>query len=216
LNMSHQAEPIAVIGSACRFPGNSNTPSKLWSLLSQPKDVLSKIPNDRFNPAGHYHPDGLHHGTTNVQESYFLRENIKAFDAQFFGMKAVEARTMDPQQRLLLESVYESLEHAGLPIEDLAGSKAGVFVGQMCEDWSIHLRRDPDKVPVYTATGTARSILSNRVSYFFNWHGPSMTIDTACSSSLVAVHLAVQSLRNGEAPIAVVCYSFCIVFRTFH
>ncbi|KAF2111197.1 hypothetical protein BDV96DRAFT_552325 [Lophiotrema nucula] len=197
------SEPIAIVGSACRFPGDSSSPSKLWDLLTNPSDVLSRIPNDRFNATGHYHPDGLHHGTSNVQDSYFLNNNIRQFDAQFFGIKAVEARTMDPQQRMLLEVVYEGLERAGMPIEDLGGSQTGVFVGLMCEDWEAHLRRDEDKIPVYTATGTARSIMSNRISYFFNWRGPSMTIDTACSSSLVAVHLAIQSLRSGEAPIAI-------------
>ncbi|KAH6673321.1 polyketide synthase [Halenospora varia] len=199
--MSH--EPIAIIGSGCRFPGESSTPSKLWDLLKEPRDVLSKIPNERFNPTGFYHPDGLHHATSNVTESYFLSENPRLFDAQFFGIKPVEANAIDPQQRLLIETVYESLEAAGIPIESLSKSNTSVFVGLMCEDYSIHLRRDPDITPIYTATGIARSIISNRISYFFDWHGPSVTIDTACSSSLVAVHQAVQSLRTGECGVAV-------------
>lgn len=172
--MSH--EPIAIIGSGCRFPGESNTPSKLWDLLKEPRDVLSKIPNERFNPTGFYHPDGLHHATSNVTESYFLSENPRLFDAQFFGIKPVEANAIDPQQRLLIETVYESLEAAGIPIESLSKSNTSVFVGLMCEDYSIHLRRDPDITPIYTATGIARSIISNRISYFFDWHGPSVTM----------------------------------------
>jgi hybrid polyketide synthase / nonribosomal peptide synthetase ACE1 len=112
---------------------------------------------------------------------------------------------MDPQQRLLLETVYESLEAAGIAIHHLRGSQTGVFVGNMGCDYSELVGQDLDAFPTYFAPGTARSILSNRVSYFFDWHGPSVTVDTACSSSLVAVHQAVQSLRLGEVPVAVAC-----------
>ncbi|KAK1839826.1 polyketide synthase peptide synthetase [Colletotrichum chrysophilum] len=196
-------EPIAVVGSACRFPGALDTPSKLWEFLRDPTDLLTKIPKERFNADAFYHPDGMHHGTTNVTESYLLREDVRLFDAGFFNIKPVEAHSIDPQQRVLMEVVYESLEAAGMPIESLAGSETGVYVGLMCEDYVDHLRRDIDTMPTYMGTGTARSIISNRISYFFDWHGPSMTIDTACSSSLVAVHQAVQLLRSGESNLAV-------------
>ncbi|CAG8976334.1 hypothetical protein HYALB_00005741 [Hymenoscyphus albidus] len=201
--VSSSDEPIAVVGIGCRFPGNSTNPSKLWDLLSEPKDVLTKIPVERFNPEGFYHPDGMHHGTTDVKESYLLSDDHRHFDAQFFNINPLEANSMDPQQRLLLETIYESLESAGLPLESLQGSPTGVFVGLMCEEYSNHLLRDPDTTPIYMATGTARSIMSNRISYFFDWHGPSMTIDTACSSSLVAVHQAVGALHAGESRVAV-------------
>lgn len=197
-------EPIAVIGSGCRFPGDSDSPSKLWELLRQPRDVLSTIPETRFNPEGFYHPDGLHHGTSNVKHSYLLNGDPFRFDAQSFGVKPVEANSMDPQQRLVLETVYEGLESAGLAINKLHGSDTAVYVGVMGGDYADMLNRDPDAFPMYFPTGTARSILSNRVSYFFDWHGPSMTIDTACSSSLVALHLAVRQLRSGESKVAVV------------
>ncbi|KAL2864256.1 uncharacterized protein BJX67DRAFT_383918 [Aspergillus lucknowensis] len=197
-------EPIAIIGSGCRLPGGSSSPSKLWELLRQPRDVLSTISNSRFNPEGFYHPDGLHHGTSNVKQSYLLTEDPFRFDAQFFGIKPVEANSLDPQQRLVLETVYEGLESAGLPISQLQGSDTAVYVGVMGGDYADMLNRDPDSFPTYFATGTARSILSNRVSYFFDWHGPSMTIDTACSSSLVALHLAVRQLRSQESKVAVV------------
>ncbi|KAL9121258.1 MAG: hypothetical protein Q9187_002183 [Circinaria calcarea] len=196
-------ESIAVIGSSCRFPGSANSPSKLWELLREPHDVLTTVPKDRFNPDGFYHPNGMHHGTSNVTESYFLQEDHRVFDAGFFNIKPVEAHSVDPQQRLLLETVYESLESAGITIEALSGSQTGVYVGLMCGDYSEHLQRDINSSPTYMPTGTARSIISNRVSYFFNWHGPSMTIDTACSSSLVAVHQAVQLLRSGDSEVAV-------------
>ena len=201
--MHQQGEPIAIIGSSCRFPGESDTPSKLWNLLRQPRDLLTKIPSDRFNAKAFYHPDPTHHGTTNVQESYFLSENPRQFDSQFFGIQPMESESIDPQQRMLLEAVYESISAAGQTMEGLRGSSIVVFVGLMCDDWSGILGRDWDALPTYAATGMARSIISNRVSYFFDWHGPSMTIDTACSSSLVVVHQAVQVLRSGESLVAI-------------
>jgi len=201
--MPQRGEPIAIIGSGCRFPGKSDTPSKLWELLHQPRDLLTKIPTDRFHAEAFYHPDPDHHGTTDVQKSYFLSEDPRQFDAQFFGIQPVEADSIDPQQRLLLETVYESICAAGLTLEGLRGSSTAVYVGLMCDDWSGMLVKDWDGFPTYTATGMARSIMSNRISYFFDLHGPSMTIDTACSSSLVAVHQAVQTLRSGESRVAV-------------
>ncbi|PWY66108.1 putative hybrid NRPS/PKS enzyme [Aspergillus heteromorphus CBS 117.55] len=196
-------EPIAIVGSGCRFPGESSSPSKLWELLKAPRDVQTEIPPTRFNPHAFYHPDNLHHGTSNVRHSYLLTEDHRHFDAQFFGIKPAEAHCIDPQQRLLMETVYESLESAGLRLEDLRGSETAVYVGLMCGDYADIVVRDPESFPMYLSTGTARSIMSNRVSYFFDWHGPSMTIDTACSSSLVAVHEAVQTLRAGRSRVAV-------------
>jgi hybrid polyketide synthase/nonribosomal peptide synthetase ACE1 len=196
-------EPIAIIGSGLRFPGSATNPSKLWELLRQPRDLLSKIPEARFNTESFYHPDPTHHGTSNVTESYFLDQDCRVFDAGFFNVKPVEVPAIDPQQRVLMETIYESLEAAGLSIESLAGSQTGVYVGLMCADYVDHLNMDMNALPTYTPTGTARSIMSNRISYFFDWHGPCMTIDTACSSSLVAVHQAVQLLRSKESDLAV-------------
>ena len=205
------SEPIAIIGSGCRFPGGSNSPSKLWELLREPRDVLSEIPSARFSAKGFYHPDGLHHGNSNVRHAYILSEDPRHFDARFFGIKEVEANATDPQQRILLETVYEGIEAAGLPMDSLRGSDTAVFVGLMCGDYEAMLLRDLDTVPTYHATGVARSIMANRISYFFDWHGPSMTIDTACSSSLVAIHQAVQSLRSGESRVAVAAGSNLIL-----
>lgn len=196
-------EPIAVVGSGFRFPGDANTPSKLWDLLREPRDVQSAIPEQRFNPDGFFHPANDHHGTSNIRHSYFLSEDHRQFDASFFGIKPVEANSIDPQQRILLEVVYESIEAAGLSMDTLRGSPTAVYVGLMCADYADLLGRDTSYFPTYFATGTARSIISNRISYFFDWRGPSMTIDTACSSSLVAVHQAIQVLRSGESRVAV-------------
>ncbi|KAI1637132.1 hypothetical protein F4809DRAFT_640890 [Biscogniauxia mediterranea] len=194
-------EPIAIIGSGCRFPGEANSPSRLWDLLLKPRDLLRKI--DRFNTDGFFHQDGRYHGAANVQHSYLLDEDVRLFDPGFFGIKPVEAESMDPLQRLLLETVYESLENAGIPLEQLQGSDTAFYAGIMATDYWDMLMRDLDTIPQYFATATHRSIIANRVSYLFDWHGPSMSIDTACSSSMLALHGAVQSLRNGESQVAV-------------
>lgn len=196
-------EPIAVVGSSCRFPGGITSPSKLWEVLCRTPDLLREIPPSRFNTKGFYHPDGDRHGSTNVTRSYLLEEDPAMFDSAFFNINMKEAVAIDPQQRLLLEIVYEALESGGFTIGRLQGSTTAVFVGLITTDYHEMQLRDIESAPTYLATGTARSISSNRISYFFDWKGPSVTLDTACSSSLVAVHMAVQSLRNGEVNVAV-------------
>nr|A0A0M4L8I7.1 RecName: Full=Highly reducing polyketide synthase aurA; Short=HR-PKS aurvA; AltName: Full=Aurovertin biosynthesis cluster protein A [Calcarisporium arbuscula]ALD83627.1 polyketide synthase [Calcarisporium arbuscula] len=190
-------EPIAIIGSGCKFPGSSTSPSRLWDLISKPKDVASKPPADRFNIDGFYHPNPTNLLTTNAKESYFISENVRAFDNTFFNIAANEATSLDPQQRLLLETVYESVEAAGLRLEALRGSSTGVFCGVMCADWEAVVGLDK-VVPEYAISGLARSNLANRISYFFDWNGPSMSIDTACSSSMVALHQGITALQSGE------------------
>ncbi|KAJ1323526.1 hybrid polyketide synthase [Microdochium nivale] len=201
--MENSLEPIAVVGVGCRFPGASTSPSKFWDLLRQPRDVAGQIPRERFNVENFYHPSALHHGTGNTKVSYFLEDNIRNFDAGFFGVKPAEASAIDPQQRLLLEVVYEAVERAGLDVERLRGSDTAVYSGVMCGDYENLLLRDLDNLPRYHATGIGRSLMSNRISYLFDWKGPSITLDTACSSSLVAVHEAVQVLRSGRSRVAI-------------
>ncbi|KAM0276945.1 hypothetical protein ACHAQH_006230 [Verticillium albo-atrum] len=198
---ANSPEPIAIVGSGCRLPGGSSSPSKLWELLKNPRDLLKKV--DRFNADGFYNKDGHHHGATNVRHSYLLDEDFRLFDPGFFGIKPVEAESIDPLQRLVLETVYESLENAGLAMGDLQGSDTAFYVGIMAADYQDLLLRDIENLPTYFGTGTSRSIIANRVSYVFDWHGPSMTIDTACSSSMLALHQAVQTLRSGGSDVAV-------------
>ncbi|KAK0725838.1 putative Nonribosomal peptide synthetase 14 [Lasiosphaeris hirsuta] len=195
-------EPIAIIGSGCRFPGNATSAHKLWDLLCEPCDLSKQVPSSRYNAAAFYHPDGEHHGASNVTRAYFLEQDPRLFDSVFFNIAPREAEAIDPQQRLLLETVYEAMESAGLGLSTLRGSATGCYVGVMTGDFAEVVTRDPETFSQYMATGTSRALISNRVSYIFDWHGPSMTIDTACSSSLVAVHLAVQSLRSGESTVA--------------
>ncbi|KAK8037345.1 hypothetical protein PG991_000691 [Apiospora marii] len=198
-------EPIAIIGKGCRLPGNVNTPSELWDVLCNPRDLLSSIPEGRFSTRGFFHEDGHYHGHTNVEKSYLLStdSSYRHFDAHFFGISPAEARVMDPQMRLLLEIVYEALEDAGQSIDGLQGSDTAVYAGLMTSDYEHIMGREEDGMGTYHVTGTSRALMSNRISYFFDWHGPSMTIDTACSSSLYAVHYAVQQLRSGASRVAV-------------
>ncbi|KAI0469085.1 putative polyketide synthase [Xylaria cf. heliscus] len=202
-----RSEPIAIVGSACRFAGSASSPSKLWELLRNPVDLRQEIPDTRFSAVGFYHPEGTYHGHSNVKHAYLLDKetDLRAFDAGFFSVKPAEAKTLDPQQRFLLEVAYEALEAAGVPIASLEGSDTAVYVGSMFDDYGTMVLSDIQDTPTYFATGTGRSLLANRISYFFDWHGPSVTVDTACSSSLVAVHMAIQSLRLGESRVALAC-----------
>lgn len=205
-------EPIAIIGAAQRFPGGANTPSKLWDLLTSGKDLTREPPAERLNLRKFHHSDGEHHGSTNVSKSYFLDEDPGLFDAAFFNISPLEAEAMDPQQRLLLETVYEANEAAGLRLDQFRGSRTSVFVGVMTGDYADVQARDAEDISQYTASGTSRAILANRISYCFDLSGTSLCLDTACSSSLVALHLAVQDLRNGMSNMAVVagmCIFFC-------
>ncbi|KAG8156843.1 hypothetical protein KVR01_013256 [Diaporthe batatas] len=134
-------EPIAIVGSGCRFPGDATTPAKLWALLSEPRDVLAAIPPGRFSSDGFYHEDGEHGGHSNVRDSYLLSADHTAWDAGFFNVAAGEAAAIDPQQRLLMECVYEALEAGGHGIQRLRGSDTAVYVGLVCEEYSdIHYR----------------------------------------------------------------------------
>ncbi|KAK5657220.1 hypothetical protein OQA88_3278 [Cercophora sp. LCS_1] len=205
------SKPIAIVGSSCRLPGGATSPSRLWELLETPRDVVQQIPASRFNTEAFYHADSQHHGSTNVKHAYLLDEDPRGFDRDFFSISPKEAEAMDPQQRLLLETVYEGLESAGYSMQQLRGSSTAVFVGCMFHDYQHTAVRGIDGLPQYHATGTGSSILSNRVSYVYDWRGPSVTLDTACSSSLVALHQAVCALRNGEATMAVAAGSNLIL-----
>ncbi|PNH61906.1 hypothetical protein VD0001_g9598 [Verticillium dahliae] len=208
---TYAGEPIAIVGSSCRFPGDASSPAKLWELLQTPRDVVSEVPASRFNTTGLYHADSQHHGSTNVRHAYLLGEDPRVFDRDFFGISPKEAESMDPQQRMLLETVYEGIESAGYSVQQLRGSSTAVFVGVMFLDYQAVSVRGLESLPQYHATGVAMSILANRLSYFYDWRGPSVAVDTACSSSLVALHQAVQTLRAGDADMAVAAGSNLIL-----
>ncbi|ARV58846.1 hypothetical protein BZZ01_09545 [Nostocales cyanobacterium HT-58-2] len=178
-------EAVAIIGKGCRFP-KANNPQAFWSLLRSGDDAIAKVPVSRW--------------ISDNSWGGFL-EQVDEFDPQFFGISPREASNMDPQQRLLLEVSWEALENAGLAVEQLAGSRGGVFIGISGGDYA-KLNGNLINTGAYYGTGNALSIAANRLSYFLDWRGPSWAVDTACSSSLVAVHQACQSLLLGECHLA--------------
>ncbi|KAL3481512.1 fatty acid synthase S-acetyltransferase [Aspergillus californicus] len=201
---SLKATPIAIIGLSCRLPGSLSSPEEFWRFCCRARSAWSEIPPNRFSAAAYYHPDSERQGSTNVKGGYFLQDDLACFDARFFEMTADEASALDPQQRLMLECAYEALENAGLSKQAIAGQDFGVFAAASFSDYEVNGFRDLQTTPRMQATGCAASFLSNRLSHFFDLHGPSLTVDTACSSSLSALHLACQSLRCGESSYALV------------
>ena len=198
-----RAEPIAIIGMACRFPGGANTPEAFWELLRDGGDAISEVPADRWDINALYDPDPTAPGKMSTRWGGFL-DQVDQFDPHFFGISPREAMQMDPQQRLLLEVAWEALEDAGQTMEGLAGSSTGVFVGihSHSSDYAWLQFAAPADMDVYTGTGTAHNVVAGRLSYVFDLQGPSVAMDTACSSSLVAAHQACQSLRLGECRTA--------------
>ncbi|WP_240612356.1 type I polyketide synthase [Salinicola lusitanus] len=191
---------VAIIGAAHRFP-SAPTSQRFWQALKTGEDLVTTVADDRWGLEAYRHPDKQHPGTSYTFAAGSLGD-ISGFDAAFFGISPREAAQMDPQQRLLLEMTWEAMEDAGIPPQTLRGSQCGVFLGIASLDYSYRMADDMSAIDTSTATGNTSSIASNRISYVFDLHGPSMSMDTACSSSLVAFHQACQSIRSGETDIA--------------
>ncbi|KAI3392870.1 hypothetical protein diail_5045 [Diaporthe ilicicola] len=196
---------VAIVGVSGRFPGDASSPDKLWELISKGRSALAEVPRDRYNIDAFYHPSADRQGTHNARGGYFVKEDVATFDAPFFRITAQEAQAMDPSQRLALELSYEALENAGVSIEAIAGSQTGCYMATCLRDYANLRATDPHEYPRYEANGSmGTAMISNRISWFFDLNGPSLSLDTACSSSLVALHLAVQSIRSGETTQALV------------
>jgi acyl transferase domain-containing protein len=195
-----RAEPVAVVGMACRLPGRADTPDNFWTLLRSGTHAVAEVPPGRWDAATYFDPDPDAPGRMCTQHGGYLSEPVDAFDPQFFGISPREAETMDPQQRLLLEVAWEALENAAQVSDRLAGSDTGVFVGITSHDYAdFHLTGLGTRLlGAHTITGNAHNAAAGRLSYCFGFQGPCMAVDTACSSSLVAVHLACRSLLDGE------------------
>ncbi|MEP7311425.1 MAG: type I polyketide synthase [Pseudomonadota bacterium] len=196
-------EPIAIVGMGCRFPAGAEDPDSFWQLLLDGVDTVTEVPADRWDIERYYDADPDAVGKTYTRWGSFL-DNIELFDAGFFGISRREALSLDPQQRLLLEVTWRALEHAGMAPASLMGTQSAVYLGMTTHDYSQRLANAgaTHLADAYTPSGTAHSMAAGRLSYVLGLHGPNVAIDTACSSSLVAVHWAVQSLRNGEANLA--------------
>jgi zearalenone synthase (highly reducing iterative type I polyketide synthase) len=195
-------QDIAVVGMSCRFPDEADSVQNFWDFICKGRSAYSENP-ERWNPDAFCFP-GKKANTSLPRGAHFLKQDVAAFDANFFNISKVEAESMDPQQRMAMETVYEAMENAGLSVSKLAGTQTGVWMGNFTSDYREQVFRDSESAPMYTATGTSSTSVSNRVSWFFDFKGPSFTLDTACSSTMVAIHLAVQSLSIGESSAAVV------------
>ncbi len=201
--MKELQKPIAIVGTACRFPGNCNSPEKFWEILRSGTDVITEINDDRWSSDYYFHPDSKTSGKTYTTSAGQLSD-IYDFDPEFFGISPREAAQMDPQQRLLLQMSWEALEDGGQVPSKLAGSNCSVYVGISSLDYANNRMDDPNVADAYFMTGNTLSIAANRISYIYDLHGPSMAIDTACSSSLVALHQACSSIWSGESNSSIV------------
>jgi polyketide synthase 13 len=192
---------IAVVGLATRLPGDMNSPGETWQALLEGRDAITDLPEGRWSEFTSEPRVAELVAKARTRGGYL--KDIKGFDSEFFALSKTEADNIDPQQRMALELTWEALEYARIPASSLRGTSVGVFVGTSVPDYSFLAMSDPTVAHPYAITGTASSIVANRVSYFYDFHGPSVAVDTACSSSLVATHQAVQALRSGECDVAV-------------
>jgi polyketide synthase 13 len=206
-----EAHDIAIVGLSTRLPGAGDTPESTWDFLIGRGDGIRERPEGRWSEFMAEPQLAEAIAQANTKGGYLDQEVVKGFDAEFFAMSPVEVERVDPQQRLMMELTWEALEHARIPASDLKGEPVGVFIGSSGNDFmllaalGLGSERDPNvpaSAEAYAIMGSVSSIIPNRVSYFFDFRGPSVSIDTACSSTLVAVHEAVQALRGGEADLA--------------
>ena len=196
------ASEIAIVGMDARLPGASNIES-FWQMLRAGKSGIAEIPEQRWSVLDHYSNNPKDPNKSLSKWGGFV-DGVAEFDAEFFRISPREAKLMDPQQRILLEMAWCTLEDAVCKPSQLKGKSVGVFIGSCQKDFSELLDSLSLDIDAYVATGTCGSMLSNRLSYFFDFVGPSITVNTACSSSLVALHQAVQALRAGECESALV------------
>ncbi|WP_067532013.1 polyketide synthase Pks13 [Nocardia crassostreae] len=206
-----EAHDVAIVGLSTRLPGAGDTPESTWEFLINRGDAIRDLPEGRWDEFKANPELAQAIEKANTKGGYLDQEVVKNFDAEFFAHSPVEVERMDPQQRLMLELTWEALEHARIPANELKGQPVGVFVGSSTSDFmlvaaqSLGGPRDPNlplSAEAYMLTGASTSIIANRVSYFYDFRGPSVAVDTACSSTLVAVHEGIRALRGGDVDLA--------------
>lgn len=193
---------IAVVGMAGRFPGASSA-NELWSLLQRRVDMCREVPALRWDVNTHVDPEGKAKNTSKVRWGCWLDEPDK-FDAPFFSVSPREAPQVDPAQRLALLTAYEAMEHAGIVpgrTPSTRKDRVGVFYGVTSNDWCES--NSGQDIDLYYIPGANRAFIPGRINYFFKFSGPSYAVDTACSSSLSAIHIACNSLWQGDVDMAI-------------
>ncbi|XP_071126503.1 mycocerosic acid synthase-like [Mytilus edulis] len=194
-------EEIAIVGIACRFPGGKDI-DEFWEVLKNGEDHVLDVPKERWNVDIIDIPDLDDEWKEQASKSGLIQDYDK-WDNKLFGISESEAGWMDPQQCLALEVTYSALEDGGFTREKIKGTNTGVYIGCMNKDLSLGLNESLHEFNNFLVTGMSSSIISNRLSYFFDIRGPSLTIDTACSSALVAIHLGCQAIRSGDCSMAI-------------
>ncbi|MFI1239112.1 polyketide synthase Pks13 [Nocardia salmonicida] len=205
-----EAHDVAVVGLSTRLPGAGTTPESTWEFIIGRGDAIRELPEGRWSEFLTDPAVAAAVAAGKTRGGYLDQDVLKQFDADFFAMSPIEVERVDPQQRLMMELTWEALEHARIPASDLKGAPVGMFIGSSSSDFqfiaSLALGNTDSSVPAtaeaYAIMGSSNGIIANRVSYFYDFRGPSVTVDTACSSTLVAVHQAVRALRDGDADVA--------------
>ncbi len=202
---SRPPEPIAIVGMGIRFPGGASHPEGFWKLLADGRQISRDVPAERWDWESFYDVSPERRGKTYFRRGGFLDERIDEFDPAFFNILPVEARVIDPQIRLILEVVWEAFEEGGLLPSGFRGRQTGVYLSSFMPDYFL-LQGQNFNAPwadSLHATGTSMAMVANRVSYTFDFKGPSLAVDTACSGSHTALYLACQELWNGTVQTAV-------------
>ncbi|MER7576546.1 polyketide synthase [Streptomyces sp. NPDC126514] len=195
-----QDEPVAVIGAACRFPGQVRSLNSLWRLLLARRSTMREVPAERWEQA---ELAGLPaEVAARLRYGCFLDDDIYAYEPEFFGINAQEAPWVDPEHRLLSEVVWEAIEHCGIPAQRLSGTSTGMFFGIYQKDYMLRVQRSLEETNAYAMYTGFDSIGPGRVGFLLNLKGPQLVVESACASGLAAVHTACQSLRTGESDIA--------------
>lgn len=191
----NDGDSIAICGFSIKFPQDATSPEAFWKMIMEKRCAMTEFPSDRMKKKNDKRP---------IRGAHFIQDDISIFDASFFSISPAEAAAIDPMQRWLLETAYRALENAGITMEEVSGSSTSVYTGCLSQDYMLQIARDAEFSPTYAALGIGLSMLANRLSWFFNLHGPSVSLDSACSSSAIAVDIACQALRNGSCDMSMV------------
>jgi 3-oxoacyl-(acyl-carrier-protein) synthase/thioesterase domain-containing protein/acyl carrier protein len=185
---------IAVVGMACTF-ADANTPEALWHNLMEQRSLIAPLKGTRWSAAG----------VDDAPRWGALIDDVDRFDPSFFGLSEDEARLCDPQERLVMQALYHALQHAGLRADKLRGTRTGLFLGYEYAEYEHHLRRNLHRIPSAPALSSSSPIyyLANRISFLYDFKGPSEVVNASCASSGLAIHRACQSLAQGECDVAI-------------